>query len=141
EDEYDSDGSNAFGEWVRDTRKRDGKSRYQLAQASGLSPMAVLNLEIGKTQNPQDKTRKRLEKAVKAKVPEDIAEESVEEKTIKGHGARVNFDPYSRDDLPTAAGVYVFYDISDRPIYIGQGKNISTRVRNHAEKFWFKHPI
>lgn len=141
EEDDDNDDSNAYGEWVRDTRRRAGMSRIQLAESSGVSAMAIRNIEIGKTQNPQDKTRKRLEKALKAKVPKDIAEETAEEQTIRGLGALVNFDPYSRDDLPTVAGVYVLYDISDRPIYIGQGKNISKRVRNHAEKFWFKHPI
>jgi len=33
------------------------------------------------------------------------------------------------------------YDISDRPLYVGQGSAIDKRVRSHNEKFWFKPPI
>ncbi len=32
-------------------------------------------------------------------------------------------------------------DISDRPIYVGQGQRIATRLRDHHEKFWFRPPI
>jgi hypothetical protein len=40
------------------------------------------------------------------------------------------------------AGVaYVFYDISVRPIYIGDAGTIRDCVRNHQDKFWFKRPI
>jgi hypothetical protein len=35
----------------------------------------------------------------------------------------------------------VLYDISDRPLYIGQGMSIGKRLRNHNDKFWFKPPI
>ena len=37
--------------------------------------------------------------------------------------------------------MYVFYDISDRPVYVGKAAVIRDRVRNHYEKFWFKSPI
>lgn len=141
EDDGEDNVSNAFGEWLRDTRKAAGLSRHELSDAAGVSWMAIRNIEAGKTQNPQEKTRKRLEKALNATVPEDITAEAVEERTIKGLGELSDFDPHAEDDLPTCAGVYVFYDISDRPIYIGQGQNISRRVKDHAEKFWYKRPI
>lgn len=133
--------TNAFGEWLRDTRKAAGLSRHELSETSGVSWMAIRNIEAGNTQNPQDKTRKRLETALNATVPEDIEAEAIEERTIKGLGELSDFDPHAEDDIPTCAGVYVFYDISNRPIYIGQGQNISKRVKDHAEKFWYKRPI
>ncbi len=44
--------------------------------------------------------------------------------------------------MPEDAGVYVFYDISDRPIYVGQSKNIRARISgDHTTRFWFKAPI
>ncbi len=141
DEDVDDVPSNAFGDWVRDTRKAAGMSRAELSEASGISWMAIRNIESGQTQNPQDKTRKRLERALNATVPADIKEEAVEERTIRGLGELSDFDPHAVEDLPTCAGVYVFYDISDRPIYIGQGQNISKRVKDHAEKFWFKRPI
>jgi hypothetical protein len=39
--------------------------------------------------------------------------------------------------------VYVFYDISERPVYVGRAVKltIADRVRDHNDKFWFKRPI
>ena len=37
--------------------------------------------------------------------------------------------------------MYVFYDISQRPIYVGQATNIADRIQDHSDKFWFKRPI
>ena len=41
----------------------------------------------------------------------------------------------------SAGGICVCYDISDRPIYVGQGSSIKTRIRDHSDKFWFGPPI
>ena len=35
----------------------------------------------------------------------------------------------------------MFYDVSERPIYVGQGADIKARIRTHREKFWFRSPI
>jgi hypothetical protein len=35
----------------------------------------------------------------------------------------------------------VLYDISQRPLYVGQGKVIDKRIRDHNDKFWFRSPI
>jgi hypothetical protein len=35
----------------------------------------------------------------------------------------------------------VLYDISQRPIYIGQGINIAVRLTTISECFWYKDPI
>ncbi len=56
-------------------------------------------------------------------------------------GQLTDFDPNNDDDLPDAPGVYVFYDISQRPIYVGESGNIAGRIRQHRDKFWFKPPI
>lgn len=56
-------------------------------------------------------------------------------------GRFINFDPYDNKRLPEKPGVYVFYDISDRPIYVGEAQNIAHRIRQHHERFWFKPPI
>jgi len=58
-----------------------------------------------------------------------------------GVGKLIDFDPYDHGQIPEKAGVYVFYDISQRPIYVGQAINIASRIREHNEKFWFKRPI
>ena len=53
----------------------------------------------------------------------------------------IEFNPHDPKDYPTVGGIYVLYDISDRPLYIGQGRSIDKRLRNHYDKFWFKPPI
>lgn len=40
-------------------------------------------------------------------------------------------------DHPTDPGIYVLYDISQRPIYVGQGKNVKKRMKAHAKTKWF----
>jgi excinuclease UvrABC nuclease subunit len=46
------------------------------------------------------------------------------------------------NDFPNEPGVYVFYDISDRPIYVGESGDIRRRIRqDHIEKFWYRTPI
>lgn len=52
-----------------------------------------------------------------------------------------DFDPHSDDDFPREPGVYVLYDISDRPVYVGKSGNIRDRVRGHVDKFWYRSPI
>ena len=68
-------------------------------------------------------------------------EEMKEEASVEGLGVLTDFDPHDEENRPTAAGVYVLYDISERPIYVGMGKNIGIRIAQHQDKFWFKEPI
>ncbi len=56
-------------------------------------------------------------------------------------GEFIDFNPHDSKDYPTVGDIYVVYDISDRPLYIGQGMTIDKRLRNHYDKFWFKPPI
>ena len=56
-------------------------------------------------------------------------------------GEMTEFDPYDTSKFPTVAGIYVLYDICQRPLYIGQGGSIDRRLRVHHDKFWFKSPI
>jgi hypothetical protein len=64
-----------------------------------------------------------------------------DEATIEGVGEWFNFDPHDQALWPVVAGIYVLYDISDRPLYVGQGQNISSRLRDHYQKFWYRPPI
>jgi transcriptional regulator with XRE-family HTH domain len=144
EAEVDSTGqgdSSAFGAWLRKERTKAGKSVPELATASGVSTVAIYNIESGKSLNPQDGTRRRLAAALRTEVPVDVKEESEEEQQIQGLGSLTDFDPHDDDDLPTVSGVYVFYDVSDRPVYVGKAQNIAKRVGDHSDKFWFKYPI
>ena len=78
----------------------------------------------------------QLEKALKTKIPTDVQKEAADEQKVPGVGTLQNFDPHKPDQLPKLPGVYVFYDVSDRPVYIGKADNIAARVKNHEEKKW-----
>jgi transcriptional regulator with XRE-family HTH domain len=131
----------AIGAWLNRHRLERNFSVPELASKAGLSALAIYNIESGRSQNPQRTTVAKLEKALNRKLSSEAKQEAKDEATIEGVGEWFNFDPSSQADWPDAAGVYVLYDISDRPIYVGQGQKISSRLRDHHEKFWFRPPI
>ncbi len=135
------DGPSAIGVWLNKARLGVGFSVPELASKSGLSAVSIYNIESGKSQNPQRTTIEKLEKAMGQQLSVEAKEEAKEEATIEGVGEWFNFNPNSEAEWPNAAGIYVLYDISDRPIYVGQGQKISARLRDHYQKFWFRAPI
>jgi transcriptional regulator with XRE-family HTH domain len=130
-----------IGTWLNRRRLELNLSVPELAIKSGLSSMAIYNIESGQSQNPQITTVEKLENALDNKLSVEAKAEAKHESTIEGVGEWFNFDPNNIADWPTVAGIYALYDISDRPIYVGQGQKISARLRDHAEKFWFRPPI
>ena len=133
-------GPSEFGIWLRQERSKGGMSVTELAAKSDLSAQAIYQIEKGKIQNPQKKTRESLASVLKASIPDEI-ENVAETESSVGIGTLTDFDPYSTADWPTCAGVYVLYDVSQRPIYVGKAKQIARRLKVHDEKFWFKRPI
>jgi transcriptional regulator with XRE-family HTH domain len=134
-------GPPAFGVWLNRQRLQAGMSVTELAAAAGVSGPAIYNIEAGRSPNPRQSSIAKLEKALGAQLPQEAREEMQQEATILGMGELVDFDPHDEANLPTDAGIYVLYDISERPIYVGQSSNIKARIRSHNEKFWFKQPI
>lgn len=134
-------GPNPLSGWLTKTRLGKHFSVAELATAAGLSTQAVYNIESGRIVNPRPQTVKLLEKALGTDIPADAKEEIREEAKIEGVGELIDFDPHSDNDLPVVAGIYVLYDISERPIYVGQGADIRSRIRSHRDKFWFRQPI
>ena len=108
----------AFGAWLRKARSSAGMSVPELAETSGLSAMAVYNIESGRILNPRSETKARLARALKKDVPPEVNEEAKEEQEIEGLGSLTDFDPHDKNDRPSGPGVYVFYDVSDRPVYV-----------------------
>jgi transcriptional regulator with XRE-family HTH domain len=131
----------AVGTWLNKHRLEQGLSVPELATKAGLSAVAIYALESGRSQNPQGKTVTKLEKALGTELSSEAKKETKDEATIEGVGEWFNFDPNSQTDWPAEPGIYVLYDISERPIYVGQGQDISKRLAAHRDKFWFKQPI
>lgn len=130
-----------YGEWLRTQREAAGLSREDLAASSKISAIQIYNIETGRTTNPRASTRTAFEKALKQEAPIELVQAVEDSAEIRGVGRLTDFDPHSEDDFPREPGVYVFYDISDRPIYVGKSGNIRERIRSHVDKFWYRSPI
>ena len=134
--------SEGYGEWLSSNRLDQGLSRAGLASRAGVSVPQIFNIETGRTSNPRSATRKKLEEALGTRAPELLVEAVEQEAEIEGVGQFVDFDPADESDFPREPGVYVFYDISDRPIYVGESQDIRKRIKSdHIEKFWYRTPI
>lgn len=134
-------GQSAIGAWVNKVRQEKGLSVPELAAKAELSMFAIYRIESGQTENPRKETLAKIQKALGAALEHDAQEVTRENAAIEGVGELVDFDPNDEDDRPDVPGIYVLYDISNRPIYVGMSDNIRKRLRDHAEKFWFKRPI
>ncbi len=135
------DGPSPFGAWLARTREAADLTRAQLAERAGITHVAIYNLETGRTQNPQERTREKLTGALGAAAPSDAVEATEEAAEIENVGRLTDFEPHDAANLPQGPGVYVFYDISQRPIYVGESQDMARRIQEHADKFWFRAPI
>lgn len=139
----ESDEDSPFAKWVRSEREKKGWTQVDLADKAGLSGQQISNIETGRTRNPQPKTRDKIAGALETALPQEVVTEEEKQVSIAGLGPLVGFEPYDDDNLPDAKGVYVFYDRTKRPVYVGRAtkRAIAIRVREHSEKFWFKSPV
>lgn len=133
--------SQDYGEWLRGRREAAEQTREDLAAAAGVSAIQIYNIETGRTLNPRERTRRALERALNEQAPQELVKAVEENAEIQGVGRLTDFDPQSEEDFPREPGVYVLYDISDRPIYVGKSGNIRDRLRGHVDKFWYRSPI
>jgi transcriptional regulator with XRE-family HTH domain len=133
--------SNPFGDWVKREREKLNLTVQELAVKSKVSVPGIYNIEAGRNTNPRQVTKDKLAKALGAKIPGDVTAIVKNQSEIDGMGAFTDFEPFSPDDLPKTAGIYVLYDVTERPVYVGEGGDISKRIKSHNDKFWFKRPI
>ena len=133
--------SQNYGEWLRTRRDELGLTREDLAGRAGISAVGIWNIETGRTTSPRAATRQRLESALEQQAPARLVRAVEKDAEIRGVGQMSSFDPHDEDDFPREPGVYVLYDISERPIYVGQSRSIKGRLRQHQDKFWYRQPI
>jgi transcriptional regulator with XRE-family HTH domain len=113
-----------------------------LAARTGISYAGIGNIVKGNTLPPQQKTREKLAKALNKTVPVKI-EKQIESDAAAIPGLEwVDFTPNDLQTIPQSPGVYVFYETTDRPVYVGMSKtNVRQRVKDHQTRFWFKDPL
>lgn len=137
---------NPYGDWLRRSLDDADMKPWELADESGVSLPQIYNILSGRSLNPQQRTREKLQSALGSSPTEsDLAVETPQEEITPNMGDLIDFDPHDETLLPECSGVYVFYDVTDRPVYVGKafanGRTIRVRVKEHYEKFWFKRPI
>lgn len=128
-----------FGEWLQGERVAQGLGRTELAARSGVSYQQIRNLEIGESATPQERTRKALEDALGTATPDAVEEATQQDAEIEDVGKFLSFDPFDETSYPDDPGVYVFYDIADHVLYVGESGNIRARLRDrYPDLFWFR---
>jgi len=137
----DTDTSSVLSAWLSRVRQERNMTVAQLAEKSGLAVPTIYNIEAGKAQNPRQRTIRLLEKAVGKKFEDEFQKSLREASTIEGLGEFQDFEPHDKNDWPEESGIYVLYDISDRPVYVGMATSIATRIADHSTRFWFNRPI
>ena len=133
----------SISQWLYESRTNENMTMQGLSKSSGVSVATISNIENGRNESPRKETINKLAAALGQKIPEDSLRVSNEENTIDGLGQMTGFSPdiSAKEEWPSVAGVYVLYDISDRPIYVGQSNNIAKRLKDHVDKFWYREPI
>lgn len=132
----------AFGDWLRAEMDKQGLSIAALAEKTGITYTGIWNIVKGNTVSPRKETRDKLASALNEQIPPAIEAEIVSQAMPLPGLEWVDFTPTDLETVPQASGVYVFYDITDRPVYVGKSsKNVRTRVKDHQTRFWFKAPL
>ncbi len=133
-----------LSDWLNSALQRHKWDIEKLSKQAGVNKTTVANIQLGKTQNPHSTTLQKLEKALGERVPEEIKAE-VKEDAETGFGELVDFDPWGDDvnaPIPKIPGVYILYDVTDRPVYVGKSESsIKSRIDSHKEKKWFTQPF
>ncbi len=131
----------SFGEWVSSEMVKQGLTIPQLVAKTKISYTGIWNIVKGNTLYPTNETRAKLSAALNQSVPTEVEAEIEEKSEISGY-TWTDFTPSDIGTVPDQAGVYVFYDVTDRPVYVGKSaKSVRARVKDHQTRFWFKPPL
>lgn len=136
------DAEPAFGHWLQGEMTKKGVTIGGLVEKTGITYTGIWNIVNGKTLSPRKETREKLAAALQETVPAEIEAKIASEAAALPGLTWVDFTPSDLETVPQAGGVYVFYDTTDRPVYVGQSKNnVRARVKDHQTRFWFKDPL
>lgn len=140
-----------FLEWITIRLNQLGWTQRRLADEIELHEVTISYWRTGKHVPSPRSMQKVLD--VIGEIPEEIMEEEeleVEEVEIVPEnpdiGGITEHNPYDREDWPEGSGVYIFYDASERPVYVGQCQDIVTTLRDrymHDNRgpHWIRRPL
>lgn len=132
----------SFGDWLNEQMEEKDVSIARLSELSGITYQGIWNIVEGNTKSPRDETRKRLAKALNSRIPKNVEESSEEQRSAIPGYDWADFTPSDLETVPEQPGIYVFYDITDRPVYVGKShSNVRLRIKDHSTRFWFKEPL
>ena len=133
-----------LGEWLRSKREKQKLTIKELADKTGLSWLGIKNIEDGNIQSPHKATLKSLEKVL-GKLPAVQSKDVEEARDVGGFDFEGTFDVKEWESNAKPGEkiqcIYVIYDKSNRPVYIGQTNDLRSRFKNHEREFWWKEPI
>jgi len=131
-----------LGEWLVKQREEHKLTREQLAEKAGISPLTIYFIENGTTRSPQENTLKGLEKAL-GKLPSSLSKD-VEEARDVGDFEYLGPFPIDKWEENVSEGkipcIYVFYDSLHRPVRIGGTEDLTRRMKEYQQMYWFRPP-
>jgi transcriptional regulator with XRE-family HTH domain len=131
--------------WLKQNlRKKQDELRETvdaIAARIGLSTPTLYNIINGTVTSPHPRTLESLGRFF-GPLPSEVTRETDEAREVGTLGEFTEFPPYNESEWPAETGVYVLYDVTDRPVYVGKSKvSVANRIRDHSTRFWFRSPI
>ena len=139
EDERDSDAevvSQTYGGWLAEQLETLKVNQATLATQAEVSPLTISCLITGKTENPQNGTRKKSEDALQHFWKKQNPSKQVPKAPIVDHSEPVVGIPFDREEIgqvPSECGVYVIHDARGWPTYVGKG-NLQRELKNYTDR-------
>jgi len=136
----------AWGGWLKDEIRKQNAKVAELSEKSGVSSSTFYKIMAGGVANPAPEIRDKIEGALGCSPSIELLEDISQQTRIPGFdGVFLSFDPHNNEDTYEGSAVYIIYDITKRPVYIGEGGSLRKRMKDHnsghSRKWWWSKPI
>ena len=142
----DPTGPGPFGRWLYAELSSKNMNSWDLAQSSEIPEEHIEQIIRGEIRHPMPAVMKSIQESIDEKLDAKTIDAIREDSEIEGFGEFVDFDPHGDTARwPTGGGVYVFYDVSSRPVYVGETGDLHRRMKDyfspHRRMWWVSQPI
>lgn len=144
--EIDPSGPGPFGRWLEAELSAKAMNSWDLAQRSDILVHHIEQILRGDIRHPMPAVMKSIQESLDEEVDTVTRNAIRQDSEIEGFGDFCDFDPHGDQSLwPTGSGVYVFYDISSRPVYVGETSDLQRRMKQYfspqRRMWWVSQPI